>query len=341
MTPPPSPPPRPRRRTPPGVEPIKQPLAHTVAESGENAPEVSSPAPGGAPDSGSHPSVPPRALAPRPYAPQESRDIPASPREVAPRGEAPLAFPTKEQAVEVDINVRIRERAKARRRLLLHRFLVITAIVTAVVVTVWSVWFSPIFALEKERITITGMEESQADSLIVPVVDPYVGTPLPRLSTGSLHTQIEEFPEVVSATVVRSWPRGLLVTIEPRVPAGMVVVDGGYALVGSDGVTVEVVPDQVEGLPLITVSATEEDKMVPQAESALEVWDSLPQPVQSQVESITVEGSLVSLSLTTGAEVVWGDSEESDIKAEVLGVLVDQHPADVYDLRDPRRPVVR
>ena len=50
---------------------------------------------------------------------------------------------------------------------------------------------------------------------------------------------------------------------------------------------------------------------------------------------------VVRLDLVDGSQVVWGDEDESALKAQVLELLVEQRPASVYDLRDPRKPVTK
>lgn len=253
----------------------------------------------------------------------------------------PIAASPPAQAVKVDFSARLRERNSARRRLVAYRVAVAVALVAVVLGGFWAVFASPLLALQSDKISVQGVQSAEADSAIVPVVNEYVGKPLPRVSTSAIRDELLALPLVYDADVRRAWPRGLTVTIEPRLAAGMVVTDGGYALVGPDGVTTAVVPDPVEGLPVIHVTATDADKITSQASSAVAVWRSLPTALQEQVTSFSVNGYVVSIELTSGAQVVWGTSEESDVKAEVLALLVEQRPATVYDLRDPRQPVTR
>ena len=121
----------------------------------------------------------------------------------------------------------------------------------------------------------------------------------------------------------------------------MVVIDGGYALVGSDGITTAVTGEPVEGLPYIHVASDDEGGKATQAKAAIAVWDSLGDPLRSQVSSISSDGMVVRLDLVDGSQVVWGDEDESALKAQVLELLVEQRPASVYDLRDPRKPVTK
>ena len=71
------------------------------------------------------------------------------------------------------------------------------------------------------------------------------------------------------------------------------------------------------------------------------VWVSLGEIFRSQVSSISADDLVVTLDLVDGSQVIWGDEDESELKAQVLELLVEQRPSAVYDLRDPRRPVTK
>ena len=69
-----------------------------------------------------------------------------------------------------------------------------------------------------------------------------------------------------------------------------------------------------------------------------EAVGSLDSSVRPQVASgsATTTGQ-VTLVLSSGAHVVWGDSTDSDLKAEVLKVLL-QQSASTYDVSSPHSP---
>ncbi len=272
----------------------------------------------------------------------EAGSVEAPVRPVASSGLASrtrAAVEPSDGAVRIDFREKNKERTQARFKLIIHRLLLALGGVAAATVLVWVVFFSSVFALNPAKIKIESEQSGALDPVVRSVVESRVGTPLPRLSTAGLEAELTELPSVISAKVTKSWPSGVDVQVTKRAPQAMLETDQGYALVGEDGVTVEVVPEPVEGLPLVTATATDEDDVRKQAALGVQVWSALPDGVKEQVTGVAVDGTAVTLDLASGARVVWGTSEDSDVKAQVLALLMEQAPAETYDLRDPRRPV--
>lgn len=244
-------------------------------------------------------------------------------------------------SVRIDLRDHTNERRRARRRLVAFRLLM-TALATAVVVgVIWAIFFSSLLELRQEAVVVEGAQSGVISGDVSPIVAEYEGTPLLRVPTGAIRDQLLERPLIADAEVSRAFPHGLNVVVTERVPEAIVVVDGGYALVGSDGVTTAISAEPIEGLPLVYVDAQDDAHRIKQAAEAVEVWSSLPAELQAQVYSISTTDVVVTLDLIDGAKVVWGEAGESDLKAEVLALLVEQRPAAVYDLRNPREPVTR
>ena len=67
---------------------------------------------------------------------------------------------------------------------------------------------------------------------------------------------------------------------------------------------------------------------------------ALDPAVRAQVVSGTASATgQVSLSLTSGSTVVWGDTTDLALKARVLTQLLGARSASVYDVSAPRSPV--
>ncbi len=84
-------------------------------------------------------------------------------------------------------------------------------------------------------------------------VTSHAGTPLPRLDTVALRRQVLDVPGVRAASVTRSWPHGLLVTVVARDPVAAVPDSGGFALLDADGVQVGRSDTTPKGLPVVDV----------------------------------------------------------------------------------------
>lgn len=241
-------------------------------------------------------------------------------------------------AVRVDLRDHRRERDRARRRLVLTRFSVLAGIVAVVLVVGWVFLFSPLFALRGENIEVTGAQSGlEAEARAVSEV--YTGVALPRVPTSTISSELASNPLIATVDVERAWPHGLVITVSEREAVAQVKASGGYLIVGRDGISTGMSAEAVAGLPIIQVSSEDEERIQSQAVEAMTVLDSLPPSVRETVEEVSVTGLVVTLHLVGGSDVVWGDAEDSELKAQVLALLIEQRPSQTYDLTDPRQPV--
>ncbi|WP_324653165.1 cell division protein FtsQ/DivIB [Georgenia sp. H159] len=236
---------------------------------------------------------------------------------------------------------RLAERTRARRRLAWRKVLVVVAALAVLGGAAWAVLVSPLFALDMEDVTVSGVGEGTTvpRDEVVALVEERVGTPLPRLDTGALTEQLTAITTVRSAQVSRSWPNGLAVDVVARVPVAAATSEDGLVLLDVDGVVVGSVPEAPEGLPRVTVPLSGERAGETLA-AVLTVLAELPADLRAQVATAGASNpASITLELTDGAEVRWGAVEESALKASVLAVLRERE-ARVYDLTVPRAPTI-
>ncbi len=208
---------------------------------------------------------------------------------------------------------------------------------------VWGVWWSPLFALEPSQVHITmdGALVSSAD--VLSAVQAFDGTALPRLDLGAVEEAVTGVSGVRDATVTRSWPRGLDVAVVERRPVAAIAdASEGYVIVDSEGVGLSIVTEKPEDLPVVTVPIGEENARILAA--ALTVAGALPNELSARVEAVRAETEdSVTLFLRDGPRVDWGSGEDSDLKAEVLVLLLgsDLGEVSVIDVSAPTLPVTR
>lgn len=235
---------------------------------------------------------------------------------------------------------RFAERAKERRRVTLRKAgALVTALVAAAAVG-WVVFYSPVLGLDPHQVVVKGTKDSPvAEADVRAVVDHHAAEPLPRLDTAALCSQLRAVHGVKDVQVVRDWPRGLTVTVTPRVAVAVVPDGDQVALVDPEGVRLGTGPDPPPGLPLVQADG---DRALA---AALSVVVALPPDLALQVATITAPTQdTVSLALTDGVEVLWGSGEDNALKAQVVATLrADETITDVttIDVSAPRRPVLR
>lgn len=208
-----------------------------------------------------------------------------------------------------------------------------------VVVLGWVAFMSPLFALAPERVTVDAPDGTVDLAAIREVTESYAAVPLPRLDVSGLAERLEEAPGIRTVAVERVWPRGLLVSIEPRVAVAAVPAEGGVALFDADGVRVGVVAAPPDGIPLVDVPLGEDTPRT--LLEALAVLAALPDDLRAQVVDLSARNAdSIVLVLADGATVRWGGNSENELKASVLATLR-QVPATLYDVSTPRRPITR
>jgi cell division protein FtsQ len=241
-------------------------------------------------------------------------------------------------AVSTGLAARLAEKAAADRRLLLRRVGIAVAVVALLAGLTWAVLFSPLLALDGERIQIDGVGGHVDAAQVRAAVEPEIGTPLLRVDTAGVADRVASVTAVESAQVARSWPHGLTVTVVPREPVASAPAEGGWVLLDDQGVQVTTVPEPPADLPEVTVPLSTSAETAPALEAVLTVLGSLPADLLSQVAKAgATSAEHVTLELADGATVQWGSAEENELKAEVLLVLR-QQPAGVYDVSVPRSP---
>jgi cell division protein FtsQ len=217
---------------------------------------------------------------------------------------------------------------------------VLVALVALVVVGCWVLFGSPWLRVEQVRTTGTGRTELAA---VQAIVDGQRGNPLAGVRTRALASEVSALPLVESAEVTRSWPSTLVVTVHEReAVAAVPTITGGVDLVDGAG-TVLVHEDAAPaGVPTLDVDVASAGNEALQAAIAVNV--TLPTEIRSRVASISATSpAAVTLQLSDGPKVVWGDDGRPERKAEVLLRLL-QDPtaaqAATIDVSAPDAPAV-
>ena len=190
----------------------------------------------------------------------------------------------------------------------------------------WVLFGSPLLAVRSVTVNGTHLvpqSEVLAESGVVP------GTPLIRVNTAQAAARIERIAQVSSAQVTRSWPNRLVIVVRERTPVLVLPAygGGGYDLADADGVVLMRVARRPADLPLYpTVAPDGALRGNPDLAAAAAVLSELPAPVRRSVISVTAPApDQVTLRLTGGITVLWGDTGRAGVKARELTVLMRSH----------------
>lgn len=166
------------------------------------------------------------------------------------------------------------------------------------------------------------------------------GQPLARVNTAAAAARVERLAPVLSATVSRAWPDAVVITVQERTPRLAVAAVGGYDLVDEHGVVVRWSARKPSWLPLLTAPPPAL-RGSPAVMAAASVVRKLPPRLRRLTASVSASaGGLVTLHLTGGSTVLWGNAGHAAQKSAELTLLLGTH-AHYYDVSDPATAVTQ
>jgi cell division protein FtsQ len=168
------------------------------------------------------------------------------------------------------------------------------------------------------------------------------GTPLIRVSTGTIARRVERLTLVQSATVSRSWPGTVVITVVQRTAVVAVPAGSGYELVDRFGVVLRQSSRLPANMPVLQTPAGADPAQLrgsPAVLAAATVDHQLPPGLARRVISVSAsDADDVTLHLRRGLTIVWGSATHPATKARELKTLMRGH-AHYFDVSDPHAVV--
>lgn len=231
------------------------------------------------------------------------------------------------------------------RRQLLRRISLWVGTIAVAAGAVWVLFFSQLLVVDADAIVVEGVADYvDADGVDLVVADT-VGVPLPRLDTVGLREDLLEVQGVGNASVSRTWPHGLAVTITARTPVAAIPGDDGNVLLDEDGVVVATVDAVPEGLPVIEIPTDDDAARARSMRSALVVLNTLPDNLRDEVSEVSAETQdNVVTTMRDGTKIEWGNADRVELKIAVVEELQsaeDSADATTFDVSSPTRPITR
>lgn len=232
-------------------------------------------------------------------------------------------------------------RAAGRKRL---RWVAAVGAVLVVAIAVLAVLGSPLFAVDRSQLTVTGAVYTDSERLGA-VIDDLVGTPVLIADTRAAELELEAIPWVESARVRTQFPRSASIEIRERQPlATYQGSDGHFRVIDRFGRVLDV----IDGQPIAYMPITGPDPVdldagaftPPGYAAAAELVQALTATVRGQVQSVhvTSDGSLLSMFIddvdadgevrSGGIEVRFGAANDLLVKLvrleNILPVAIDE-----------------
>ena len=200
---------------------------------------------------------------------------------------------------------------------------------------VWVAYFSPLLVVRK--VAVAGNQQLRSEQVVAAAQVP-LGVPLARQDVEAIAQRATTLPAVRAASVTRTWPDTITVTVTERRPLLAVRQPGGFAVVDADGVAFAHSGSLPDGVLLAEVNPSDRLLLHQVGIVAAALSGGLGQQVSTLAAA---NADRISVKLKSGVTVNWGSSADSALKAEIVVALLKSKRAASIDVSSPHNPAIR
>lgn len=250
----------------------------------------------------------------------------------------------------INFRERLKERKSAYLQFTVKRILAILAVIASVSAIVWFLFFSPVFLLKSNDISISGSNEWVSEQKIASIASTQVGKSLFLVSSQEVINQLNDIPGVTEAKVSKNFPNGLHVSVHAQRPAAMLKTRDSNKLTAVDAkgrVLNAVAQVTTQGIPVIEVSNVQRSLNNRAVLEAVKIVSSLSESLRARVTKVSaktqdsVETELGDVKKT----IIWGNSSQIELKKAIVAKIIDD-PSKIgnkrsLDVSAPVRPILK
>lgn len=197
-------------------------------------------------------------------------------------------------------------------------------------VGVWLFYFSSVFVLESLVVegvrTVSPAEVGQRADL-------GAGTQLARVNPDDVEARVLGIQAIESVNVSRRWPNMIVINVVERDRVAAMKEGDRWTTLDAYGFPFVFAKKKPQGLPVVQAPEGAARTAV------IEVASALPPELASKISKISAEQpDNVMLTTSSGATVVWGTPDQSELKARILLALIAKSKHKWFDLRIPTTP---
>jgi cell division protein FtsQ len=238
-------------------------------------------------------------------------------------------------AAAVAATARAAAAAKARRRTRWLRFGLVLLVLAALGAIVWAACFSSLLAVRS--IKVVGTERVDPAEVLRVAHVPTGGSEI-LLDTNAPAARVRELPAVAAVHLERQLLHTVRIVVTERTPAMVLETPAGKRLVDATGVVFANEDGNHPDLPVVRTSLP--DLPAGTLTAITGMLTALPATVRPDVSVIRADSpDDMSVELTDGRVIIWGDSSRPVLKAHVLTILLGRNGR-TYDVSSPEAPAI-
>lgn len=252
----------------------------------------------------------------------------------------------------VDFEARNKERKRASIWMILLRVLIGVAVACAVGVLVWLLFFSSVFRVQTDGITVEGANEWVTEQQVHDIADQEAGKSLLLVSSSKISKELNDVAGVTSVKVTKHLPKKLTVTVNVEKPAAILRVGKTLTAVDSQARTMASTDGKdISGIPTVDVASTSSDVQMRAVKETLTIFAAMSDELRNSITSASAktQDSITTTHNNGELVVVWGDSSQLELKkADVEKIrekinngedgFAGKHQIDVSS---PKQPVIK
>lgn len=250
----------------------------------------------------------------------------------------------------INFRERLKERKSAYLQFTVKRILAILAVIASVSAIVWFLFFSPVFLLKSNDISISGSNEWVSEQKIASIASTQVGKSLFLVSSQEVINQLNDIPGVTEAKVSKNFPNGLHVSVHAQRPAAMLKTRDSNKLTAVDAkgrVLNAVAQVPTQGIPVIEVSNVQRSLNNRAVLEAVKIVSSLSESLRARVTKVSVktQDSVETELGDVKKTIIWGNSSQIELKKAIVAKIIDD-PSKIgnkrsLDVSAPVRPILK
>lgn len=192
----------------------------------------------------------------------------------------------------------------------------VAAVVALALIAAAVVWLAPVFTVK--QVVVTGNAHLNADQ-IEQASGISQGENLARLDAQQAAAGVASMPWVESATVARSFPSTVEITISEREAVGYIKEGGAEQLIDADGARFSTEPPPPEAVEITGVSGDDAERL----SDAAAIIAAVPAPLRAQLAQLKMESKYSAVFVhDDGRTIFWGANEDNSNKARALAAVL-------------------
>ncbi|MDR2799252.1 MAG: FtsQ-type POTRA domain-containing protein [Bifidobacteriaceae bacterium] len=220
---------------------------------------------------------------------------------------------------KTNLNAKIIENTDEKKKLnkkKFHGIMTVFLTVLTILVLLWIIFLSPVFALNSKNIRIEGTSKYISEKQILSDLKGYIGTPITVLNISDIEGQLYKLNGVSGAEIERLWTNGLTIRITPSAPLAYEKNDKKFRIIEKTGKTVQILDKKPSDFPEIVVKSKENKLAEP---FILQALSSVSADFRKKIISMqaTTFDNIKSV-LNSGETVIWGSNENISKKETII-----------------------